>query len=111
LFGVGLLFLSIGQKAHIAYDSCEIAARPRIPFKLIGSTIVALVVGLLATTKIDLPAIPLVIGISIFILCLIAFGLDPMRDKGMDNPAMKHRIINTQLYHPSSTKSAEIRLN
>lgn len=111
LFGVGLLFLSIGQKAHIAYDSCEIAARPRIPFKLIGSTIVALVVGLLATTKIDLPAIPLVIGISIFILCLIAFGLDPMRDKGMDNPAMKLRIINTQLYQNFDDRCEDLLLS
>jgi hypothetical protein len=98
LFGVGLLFLSIGQRAHVAYDAAEVAARPRIPFKLIGSTIVALVVGLLATTKIEVATVPLVIALSTFILCLISFGLDPMRDKGMDNPARKLRIINTQLY-------------
>ncbi|MBO6882282.1 MAG: hypothetical protein JJ869_01730 [Marivita sp.] len=110
LFGVGLLFLSIGQKAHVAYDACEIAARPKIPFKLIGSTIVALVVGLLATTKIAVPAIPLVIGISTFILCLIAFGLDPMRDKGMNNPAMKLRIINTHLYQDFDDRCEELLL-
>ncbi len=98
LFGIGLLCLSVGQKAHIAYDTAEITPRPKIPFKLIGSTIVALVVGLLATTKIPVAAIPLVIALSTFILCLISFGLDPMRDKGMDNPAAKLRVINTALY-------------
>ena len=98
LFGVGLLCLSVGQKAHLAYDSAEVAARPKIPFKLIGSIIVALVVGLLATTKIGNPAIPTVISLSTFILCPISFGLDPMRDKGLDNPAMKNRIVNAALY-------------
>lgn len=98
LFGVGLLCLSVGQKAHLAYDSAEVAARPKIPFKLIGSIIVALVVGLLATTKIGNPAIPTVISLSTLILCLISFGLDPMRDKGLDNPAMKNRIVNAALY-------------
>ena len=98
LFGVGLLCLSIGQKAHIAYDMAEVAARPKIPFKLIGSVIIAWVVGLLATTKIMVPAVPLLIALSIFILCRISFGLDPMRDKGMDNPLTKLRILNTELY-------------
>ncbi|MCR9107712.1 hypothetical protein [Marivita sp. XM-24bin2] len=98
LFGLGLLCLSVGQKAHFAYDSAEVAARPKIPFKLIGSIIVALVVGLLATTKIGNPAIPMVISLSTFILCLISFGLDPMRHKGLDNPTMKNRIVNIALY-------------
>lgn len=110
LFGVGLLCLSIGQKAHVAYDSAEIASRPKIPFKLIGSTIVALVVGLLATTKIAVPAIPFVIAMSIFILCLIAFGLDPMRDKGMDNPATRLRIMNTRLYQDFDDRCEELLL-
>lgn len=110
LFGVGLLCLSIGQKAHIAYDAQEIAARPKIPFKMIGSTIVALVVGLLATTKIAAPAVPMVIAMSTFILCLISFGLDPMRDKGMDNPVTKLRIMNTHLYQDFDDRCEEILL-
>lgn len=111
LFGVGLLFLSIGQKAHVAYDAAEVAARPRIPYKLIGSAIVALVVGLLATTKIAVPAIPMVIALSTFILCLISFGLDPMRDKGLDNPVTKLRIINTFLYQDFDDRCEELLLS
>ncbi|WP_299784119.1 hypothetical protein [uncultured Marivita sp.] len=98
LFAVGLVFLSFGQKNHLAYDAAEIAPRPKIPFKLIGSCIVALVIGLLASTKISVPAIPLVIGMSIFILCLVSFGLDPMRDKGTDNPALRMRFVNQRVY-------------
>lgn len=98
LFAVGLFFLSLGQRKHLAYDAAVVAARPKIPFKLIGSCIVALVVGLLASTKIAAPAIPMVIAMSIFILCLVSFGLDPMRDKGMDNPAPRMRLINQRLY-------------
>lgn len=110
LFGVGLLCLSVGQKAHIAYDLAEVAPRPKIPFKLIGSSIVAMVVGLLATTKIAVPAVPLVIALSTFILCLISFGLDPMRDKGMDNPITRLRIINTHLYQEFDDRCEELLL-
>ena len=98
LFAVGLLCLSVGQKNHLAYDAAEAAFRPKIPFKLIGSVIVALVVGLLATTKIGSPTVPMLIGFSTFILCLVSFGLDPMRDKGMENPAIQCRIKSQRLY-------------
>jgi hypothetical protein len=108
LFAVGLLCLSVGQKAHLAYDAAEVAARPKIPFKLIGSLIVAMVVGLLATTKIMIPAIPLVIAISSFILCLVSFGLDPMRDKGMDNPATGQRVVSQGLYQEFDTRFEQL---
>ncbi|MFP7674096.1 hypothetical protein ACG74X_12150 [Marivita sp. S0852] len=98
LFTVGMVFLSIGQKNHLAYDKAEVAARPRIPFKLIGSFIVALVVGLLATAKVGQPTIPFLIGTAIFILCLLSFGLDPMRDKGLNDPVVRLRLANQKLY-------------
>lgn len=110
LFGIGLLCLSLGQKTHIAYDLADVAARPKIPFKLIGSVIVALVVSLLATTKIEVSAIPLLIGLSTFILCLISFGLDPMHDKGMDNPATRNRIISRNLYQGFDDRFEDILL-
>lgn len=99
LFAVGLVCLSVGQKNHLAYDAAEVAARPKIPMKLIGSCIVALVVALLATTKIDVPFIPVVIGFSTFILCLVSFGLDPVRDKGMEDPAVHIRLQNQEIYN------------
>ena len=98
LFAIGLLMLSVGQKNHLAYQAAEVAARPKIPFKLLGSAIVALVVGLLATAKIGMPTVPYLIGSATFILCLVSFGLDPMRDKGMDRPGARMRLISQQLY-------------
>jgi hypothetical protein len=99
LFATGLTCLSLGQKNHIAYDAVEVAERPRIPWKLIGSVLIALVIALLAAAKIDLGGIPLLFGCATFILCLVAFGLDPMRDKGMDNPAIRMRLANQKRYH------------
>ena len=98
LFAVGMLCLSVGQKRHIAYDEAEVARRPQIPFKLIGSGIVAMVVGLLATAKISAPGLPFLIGCAIFILCLVSFGLDPMRDKGMDDPRVRRRLKSQRIY-------------
>ena len=98
LFAIGMLCLSIGQRKHIAYDMAEAAYRPPIPFKLIGACIVALVVGLLAAAKIGIPSVPLVVGCATFILCLVSFGLDPMRDKGFDNPSIRCRLKSQQLY-------------
>lgn len=97
LFSVALLFLSIGQKNHAAYDAKEIAYRPRIPFKLLGSALVGLVVGLLAAAKISVAAIPALFGLVAFILCLLAFGLDPLRHKGLDTPTARLRLENRRM--------------
>jgi len=98
LLACGLFCLSVGQRKHVQYDAAEVAYRPKIPFKLIGSVIVAIVVGLLAASKIANPTVPFLIACAIFILCLVAFGLDPMRDKGMDNPAVRLRLKNQRLF-------------
>lgn len=98
LFAVGLLMLSVGQRNHKAYQKAEIARRPRVPFKLIGSLIVALVVGLLAAAKIATPSVPMLFGSVTFVLCLVSFGLDPMRDKGMDRPEVRQRLTSQRLY-------------
>lgn len=111
LFAVGMLCLSIGQKRHVAYDAAEVARRPSIPFKLIGSGIVALVVGLLATAKIAVPGLPFLIGCAIFVLCLVSFGLDPMRDKGMDDPRVRMRLKNQRLYAAFDDRFETILIN
>ncbi|MFP7570880.1 hypothetical protein ACGKZZ_08910 [Marivita sp. S2033] len=111
VFALGLVFLSVGQKNHLAYTSAEVAARPKIPFKLIGSAIVAVVVGLLAGAKIGMPALPLLIGCATFILCLVSFGLDPMRDKGMDNPAVRLRLANQELYRTFDARFERLLMN
>lgn len=98
LFAIGLLMLSVGQKNHLAYQAAEVALRPKIPLKLIGSGIVALVVGLLASAKVDVPTVPVLVASATFILCLVSFGLDPMRDKGMDRPEVRLRLASQQLY-------------
>lgn len=111
LFAIGLVLLSIGQRNHLLYLEAEVAERPRIPFKLIGSAIVALVVGLLATAKIGIPTVPVLFGCATFILCLVSFGLDPMRDKGMDRPEAKLRLISQHLYDQFDDRFEAMLLN
>ncbi len=104
VFSTGMMFLSIGHKNHLAYDAQEVARRPQVPFKLIGSILVALVVGLLAAAKIGLPTVPGLIGFATFILCLVSFGLDPMRDKGLDNPAACRRLSNQKKLYAAENR-------
>jgi hypothetical protein len=111
LFAIGMLCLSIGQRRHLAYDQAEVAYRPPIPLKLLGSSILALVVGLLATAKIGMPSVPFLIGCATFVLCLVSFGLDPMRDKGMDNPAVRCRLKSQRLYDAFDDRFEDILLS
>ena len=111
LFALGLWFLSLGQRRHVAYNLAEVARRPVIPFKLLGSTIIALVVGLLATAKIGVPGIPFFVGLATLILCLVSFGMDPMRDKGLDNPKVRNRVANERLYQRFEERFDELLLH
>ncbi len=87
LFALALWLVSEGIHFHTAYDATEIALRPRLPRKLIGSALIGLLVLILSATQLAglLPALGC--GAVATGLCLAAFGIDPMRDKGTDDPA------------------------
>ncbi len=73
-----------GLLAHEAYDARTVARRPVFPRKLVGSVLTGLglaVAGWAATGGIAAPAIYAVIGT---VLHGLAFGLDPMSDKGIE---------------------------
>lgn len=73
-----------GLLAHEAYDARTVARRPVFPRKLAGSVLTGLglaVAGWAATGGIAAPAIYAVIGT---VLHGLAFGLDPMSDKGIE---------------------------
>lgn len=85
----GLLVLSAwltrqGQYAEAAYAARKLARRPAIPRKFFGAvlTSAALAVGgIIAEPGLLYPALFAVVGAG---LHLLAFGLDPMSDKGME---------------------------
>lgn len=89
LVAFGLLLLAAwltreGEKAHEAWEARAIARRPAIPRKIFGSVLTGLGVGLAAWAPGAGLTAPLLLGALGGVLHLIAFGPDPMSDKGME---------------------------
>ncbi|SMO72505.1 5-bromo-4-chloroindolyl phosphate hydrolysis protein [Thalassovita litoralis] len=93
LAALGLLLLAAwltreGLIAQEAYDARSVARRPAFPRKIAGSIFTGLglaLAGFAATGGMLAPLIYLVIGAA---LHLLAFGPDPLKDKGMEGVDM-----------------------
>ncbi|TRW95460.1 hypothetical protein FNJ84_15840 [Paracoccus sp. M683] len=72
-----------GLQAEAAYDARRVARRPAFPRKLLGGVLTGLGLGLGAYEPGALAGAGL-IGIAGAVLHWLAFGPDPMRDKGME---------------------------
>jgi len=89
LVGAGVLLLGAwllreGLRAEVAYDARKVAKRPAFPRKLTAAVLVGSGTAL-AVYKSDLElAAPVIFGLAAAGLHLGAFGLDPMKDKGME---------------------------
>lgn len=89
LIALGLLLLAAwltreGLKAEEAYEARKVARRPGVPRKLIGSVATGLglaVAGVAAGASLLEPIIYAITGA---VLHSFAFGLDPMKNKGME---------------------------
>lgn len=84
----GLLVLSAwltrqGQVAEAAYDARSLARRPAIPRKLFGAILTGAALGLGGLIGEPGLLYPVLFGLVGAGLHLLAFGLDPMADKGM----------------------------
>lgn len=92
LFGLlagGTLILSAwltrdGMKAEAEYDMRTLARRPALPRKLLGAALTGLALYLGSLIAGIGPIYPLLFALVGAGLHLLAFGLDPMRDKGME---------------------------
>lgn len=89
LAAFGLLMLAAwltgaGVAAHAAFDARAVARRPAIPRKFFaaGLTFAGLTLG--GTLSQDGLAVPLGFGLAGAVLHVLAFGTDPLRDKGME---------------------------
>lgn len=89
LVALGLLLLAAwltreGLLAQEAYEARKVARRPGFPRKIIGSLLTGIglgMAGFAATGSLLEPAIYTVLGA---VLHSMAFGIDPLRDKGME---------------------------
>ncbi|MEQ9695669.1 5-bromo-4-chloroindolyl phosphate hydrolysis family protein [Shimia sp. SDUM112013] len=89
LVALGLLLLAAwmtreGLLAEEAYEARSVARRPALPRKILGAFLTGLglaLAGWAGTGGLAAPVIYACVGTA---LHLMAFGLDPLRDKGMD---------------------------
>ena len=72
-----------GVIAHAEWEARKVARRPAIPRKLFGAVAMGLGIGLACLPDTGIPG-SAAIGVLAAALHLVAFGLDPMRDKGME---------------------------
>ncbi|WP_300520103.1 5-bromo-4-chloroindolyl phosphate hydrolysis family protein [Aliiroseovarius sp.] len=72
-----------GMRAEAAYESRKIARRPGLPRKIVGAVLMGAGIGLAGLVDGSLLIATLLGGVGAA-LHLGAFGIDPMRDKGME---------------------------
>ncbi|WP_425101667.1 hypothetical protein [Tropicibacter sp. S64] len=92
LFAAALRLISSGHKVQRAYEQAEVAYRPKVPRKVLGSLLIGVMVMILAGMHFHTLMFPVLLGFFAFGLGLSAFGLDPMADKGLDNPEVLARL-------------------
>lgn len=92
MLGTALRLIAMGQKRQRAYENAELALAPRLPMKLIGSGLVGIVVMVLAANHFMQVAMPMAFGFAAACLSLLAFGMDPVHDKGLDDPVLMARL-------------------
>lgn len=83
-WALGAWLLREGLRAQAAYDQRRVAKRPAIPRKLFASVLTGLGTAIAAYKSDPALLAPLIYGGAATALHLTAFGLDPMRDKGVE---------------------------
>lgn len=74
-----------GLRAQAAYDERKVARRPAIPRKLFSSALAGFGIGLAALSGDGSVIAAGLYGIVTTGLHILSFGIDPMRDKGMED--------------------------
>ncbi|MEP4249499.1 5-bromo-4-chloroindolyl phosphate hydrolysis family protein [Tateyamaria sp.] len=89
LVAAGILTLAAwmlrgGLQAEAAYNARKVARRPSIPRKLFASSLTGIGIALAAFWSEPGLIAPILFGIAAGGLHLAAFGMDPLKDKGME---------------------------
>ncbi len=105
-----------GLRAEAAYDARRTARRPAIPRKALGAGLLALGVGLAAYPPENGLVGTVILAALAAALDLLAFGLDPTRNKGMEgiDPFQQDRVarvIDEAERHLAAMKDAITRTN
>jgi len=94
LVGGAVFLLREGLRAEAAYEARRVARRPALPRKIFGAVAMGLGLGLGTHAPVTELAGQILIGLMGAVLVLAAFGLDPLRDKGMEgiDPFQQDRV-------------------
>ena len=82
--GLGAWLLRGGLRAEAEFNDRRVARRPALPRKLLAAILTGLGAAIAAYTHAPARAAPVIYGAVAGALHLAAFGLDPMRSKGME---------------------------
>jgi len=116
VLGAAAYLIRDGLRAEAAWEARKVARRPALPRKLLGALFVGAGLALGAQAP-DLGVIGGAIVASVgAALSLIAFGLDPMRDKGMEgiDPFQQDRVAKVVAEgekHLSALREAMARID
>lgn len=83
LLGLGMFFTREGLRAQATYESRRVARRPALPRKLFGSILTGIGIAVGAGEPAAWAGAVVLGGVAT-VLHALAFGPDPMRDKGME---------------------------
>ncbi|SNR76403.1 hypothetical protein [Puniceibacterium sediminis] len=113
LFTLALGLIAEGSCREAAYDAAEVARKPRLPRKLLGSVIISalvLAMGVLKFSEI-MPAVAC--GALAMGLCVLAFGVDPMNDKGVETPdyLLRQRVQDLTNYTERTLDELVLRIH
>ena len=81
---LGAWLLREGMRAEVAYDARKVAKRPAFPRKLAAAVLAGLGVAVAAYKSEPGLLAPALFGLVTTALHIAAFGIDPMRNKGME---------------------------
>lgn len=117
-FGVLLLAAWMtreGILAQEAYDARKIARRPALPRKILGSVLTGAGLFLAGLGTDGSLAAPVIFGLLGLVLHSASFGLDPLRNKGMDGIDLHQqdrvaRAVGTAEKHLTGMKDAIARV-
>ncbi|MDK3018151.1 5-bromo-4-chloroindolyl phosphate hydrolysis family protein [Pseudodonghicola flavimaris] len=85
LLAAGAFMTREGLRAEAAYYARKVARRPALPRKMIASVLTGLGAGIAAWRNAEAGLLaPLIYGGAALVLHGLAFGIDPLRDKGTE---------------------------
>ena len=104
IFGGSLVSISLGLKDAERYDARPVARKARIPGRILGSVGMGLGVALTVLVRGgDITQIGL-LGLIATVLSLIAFGIDPLKDKGLETTRDRQIYKTSKLRRRAETQ-------